>query len=132
MAESQIIDLFIYNNNTNRKGNSMGKYSKATVYFSSYAKLPEELPSAHYNRNLDIGLIINFQTGDIEGLSCTLITEDTKEFLKSIIVGYNLNDGIDILIEELKSRFFGSSQKALCVTLRSIYEKYQTFLKEKA
>ncbi|MBP2028450.1 hypothetical protein J2Z35_002253 [Acetoanaerobium pronyense] len=109
----------------------MEKYDKTTVYFSSYAKLPGELPSAHYNRNLDIGLIINWETGRIEGLSCTLITQDTKDFLKSIIIGYNVSNGIEPLIDEIKNRFFGSSQKALCVILKSIYEKYESYLEEK-
>lgn len=107
-------------------------YSKNTVYFSSYAKLPQEIPSSFYNKNLDIGLIINYETGIIEGLSCTLITDETKEFLKSIIIGYNINEkGIDPLVDEIKNRFWGSSQKALCVVLKMIYEKYTAWMEER-
>lgn len=104
-------------------------YNQNTVYFSAYAKLPSEMPSAKLSQNLDIGLIINFETGLIDGMSCTLMTEDTKDFLKSIIVGYPIQRlGIDPLIEEIKSRFFGASQKAVCVVLKAIDEKYSAWL----
>ncbi|SCZ80879.1 DUF3870 domain-containing protein [Acidaminobacter hydrogenoformans] len=107
----------------------MTVYDRNTVYFSAYAKLPCEMPSAHLNQNLDIGLIINYETGIVVGMSCTLITSDTKDFLKSIIVGYPIKElGIEPLIEEIKFRFLGASQKAVCVVLKATYEKYLAWM----
>ncbi|MZQ98224.1 MAG: DUF3870 domain-containing protein [Acidaminobacter sp.] len=110
----------------------MPKFGKNTVYFSSYAKLPGEMPSAYFNRNLDIGLIINYETHTIEGMSCTLITEDTKEFLKSIFIGSRMDEsGVQQLINEINHRYFGASQKAICVIVKMLYEKYNAWIAER-
>jgi len=110
----------------------MKRYSESCVYFSSYAKLPADMPSGEIYKSLDVGLIINADSGEIEDASITLLTEEAKNFIKQIIVGYNMNDcGIEPLIEIVKSKYFGSSQKAICVTLRCLYGKYELWRKNK-
>ncbi len=107
----------------------MVKYSESTIYVSAYAKLPTEMPSAELYKSLDMGLVIDKDTGEILDASITLVTEETKAFLKSIIVGYVIDDnGVDPLITRIKSRYFGASQKAICVTLRLLLEKYHQIL----
>lgn len=108
----------------------MKQFSDTTIYLSAYAKLPTDMPSGEVYKSLDIGLIIDYDTNKIEGASITLITDETKEFLKQIITGYNLKNGIEPLVEEIKKRYFGNSQKAICVALKLIYEKYVNWCKE--
>lgn len=107
------------------------KYNDQTVYFSAYAKLPEEMPSAYCYKGIDIGLVIDTQTGKVVDASFTLITEEARTFLKEIILDHDLHkEGIDPIIESIKCRFFGSSQKAICVALRGVFEKYQMWLQK--
>lgn len=108
----------------------MQKYSDKSIYLSAHAKLPADMPSGEVYKALDIGLVINFKTGEVEDASITLLTIEAISFLKQIIVGYNMNDNtIEPLLEIIKSRYFGASQKAVCVALRLIYEKYEDFKK---
>lgn len=110
----------------------MEKYRETSIYISAYAKLPTEMPSAELYKSLDMGLVIDSQTGEILDAAITLVTEETKKFLKGILVGESLGEkGMEPIIEEIKARYFGTSQKAICVTLKLIYEKYLNLLKMK-
>jgi hypothetical protein len=54
------------------------------------------------------------------------VTREAKIFLKDIIRGYNIyeNNGIEPLIDKLKSRFYGASQKCIAAILRDVYKKF--------
>jgi len=106
----------------------MKQYSENSIYLSAYSKLPAEMPSAEIYKAIDIGLIINTDTGEIEDASVTLLTDEARNFLKQILIGYKLNqDTVDPLIETIKKRYHGASQRAICVTLKLLYEKYVKF-----
>lgn len=109
----------------------MKDYSENSIYLSAYAKLPSEMPSAEMYKALDIGFVIDLKTGMIEDVSITLLTDEARNFLKQIIVGYNIDKGgIDHLIETIKKKYFGASQKAVCVTIKLIYDKYISWKQE--
>lgn len=108
----------------------MEKYSDNSVYLSAFAKLPSDMPSAEMYKAVDIGLVINPLSGEIEDASITLLTDEARSFIKQIILGYNVDkDSIDPLISKIKSRYFGTSQKAICVALKLVYEKYLEYKK---
>lgn len=108
------------------------EYSTDTVYFIAYSKLPSGVAVAKMMDLVGVGLIINYKTGIIEDVSCTLITSEAKLFLKSIMVGFNLHENdISELIEDINFRFNGLSQKAICVATKLSYERYLTWKQEK-
>lgn len=95
------------------------------VYIISYAKLPSNVSAAVYVGHLGLGFIVNHQTGVIEDISCTLLTKVARNFLKNLIIGYNIHENsIEPLIEKVKLLFHGNSQKAICVVLKDNYNKY--------
>jgi len=109
----------------------MTKYSKESIYLSAFAKLPTDMPSGGMYKAVDIGLVINPELEVVEDASITLLTDESVDFLKQIMVGYNLSeDGVDSLLETIKMRYFGTSQKAICVALKLVYEKYSIWKKE--
>lgn len=109
----------------------MNKYSASSIYLSAHAKLPTDMPSGEMYKAVDIGLIINYDSGLIEDASVTLLTDEARFFLKQIIVGHNINENnIESLLEMIKKRYLGASQKAICVALKQIYEKYLIWKKE--
>lgn len=95
------------------------------VYFISYSKLPSNIAAAVYEGYVGVGFIINFHTGIIEDISCTLLTEVARNFLKCIIVGYNINDDIEPLLEKIRNRFYGHSQKSICVIIQENFNLYK-------
>lgn len=117
--------IFIYG------GEPVKQYDRNTVYFISYAKLPENISAGKLHGVVGIGLIINTKTGIIEDAVSTLLTDEAKAFLKSMIVGFNLHENnIDDLTNEISYRFHGVSRKAVCVALKGTYEKYETWKNE--
>lgn len=103
----------------------MNKYNENCIYFSAHAKLPSDMPSGEVYKAVDVALIIDPDTGTIEDASITLLTNEAVSFLKQIIIGYNLNENsVEPLLEKIKNKYFGNSQKAICVSLKLIYEKY--------
>lgn len=100
-------------------------FPKETIYISSFSKLPSGIPSESVYKSLDIAVIVNTQTGVITNTSITLFTDLACDFLKSLIVGFNIkDDDIDILLEEIRLRYHGSAQKAIIVAIKKIAEKY--------
>lgn len=105
-------------------------YTQSTYYISAYAKLSAEMPSGGVYKGLDMGFVIDMETGIVVDTSITLLTEETRKFIKDLIVGFDLNNGVDKLINIFKKRYHGTSQKAICVVIKQIYEKYLLLKKE--
>lgn len=100
-------------------------YSDDTVYFISYAKLSNAIPAGKLMDYVGVGLVINQVTGIIEDISCTLLTEEAKFFLKDIIINFNVHEeNIEVLLKKISDRYHGMSQKSVCVAVHSTYERY--------
>lgn len=100
-------------------------YDENTVYFISYARLSNSIPAGKLLDVVGVGLIIDQVTGEIVDTSCTLITDEAKIFLKSIIVGFNLHqEPIEKLTHNISKRYHGMSQKAICVAVQGAYDRY--------
>jgi hypothetical protein len=100
-------------------------YSNETVYFISYAKLPDNMTAGLMHKIVGLGMVINYKTGVIEDISCTLMTSVAKRFLDDVFIGYNLMDqGVEPLVEQVKFRFHGNSQKSLCVVVKENYKRF--------
>ncbi|MCC5909666.1 MAG: DUF3870 domain-containing protein [Clostridiaceae bacterium] len=109
-------------------GGAMKYYEEDTVYFISYAKLPSEIPAAALHKVVGVGVIINNKTGRIIDVSCTLLTQEAKDFVKSVLVGHNVHEeDIDDIIQVIKHRYHGYAQKAICVAIRGSIERYNTW-----
>lgn len=104
------------------------KYSDDSVYFSASSKLPMGIPSGEVYECLNVGLVINKKTGIIEDTSITLLSDGAVRFLEYLIIGFNLHEqDIEILLNSIRSRYFGSSQKAICVAINLAYERYKSY-----
>ncbi len=101
-------------------------YSKETIYISGISKLPTGMPSENVYKSVDVALIINKKTGIIENTSITLLTDVASDFLRSLIVGFNIREtDIEVLFDEIRERYHGSAQKAIIVAIKKIAEKYE-------
>lgn len=102
----------------------MEKYHKKTLYLVGDAKTAINNPiTTQYNAYF-IALIIDAEKQTIIDVGVSTILEETRQFVKSIFVGYSMNEGEMPLIEEIKLRYYGSSQKALIVAWKDAYKKY--------
>lgn len=94
-------------------------YRDETVYFISYAKLPDNMTAGLMHKIVGLGMVINYKTGIIEDISCTLMTTVAKQFLEDVLIGHNLHEnGIDSLLDKIRFRFHGNSQIPMCCSQR--------------
>lgn len=106
-------------------------FGEDTVYFVSYAKLPDNTSATHLHKVVGVGFLINTKTGIIEDVMVTLISDLCKEFLAYLMIGHNIEkDGVDGLVEKVEKRFFGYSQKAVIVAIKGVYKRYLQWKQE--
>lgn len=103
----------------------MRDFGENTAYFVSYAKLPEDMSAKTMYNQVGVGFLINMETGIIEDVVITLVSEMCREFLKFLMVGHNIRDnGVDELIRKVELRYHGHAQKAVVVAIKGTYERY--------
>lgn len=106
-------------------------FGEDTVYFVSYARLPDNTSATHLHKVVGVGFLINTKTGIIEDVMVTLISDLCKDFLSYLLIGHNIDrDGVDALVEKVEKRFFGYSQKAVIVAIKGVYKRYLQWKKE--
>lgn len=107
----------------------MNKYNKNTLYIVGDSKTAINNPiTVQYNAYF-IALIVDSENKVIIDVGVSTMLQETREFVKSIFVGYQMEKGQNPLIEEIKGRYHGSSQKALIVAWKDAYKKYEQLLK---
>ncbi|SKC38643.1 DUF3870 domain-containing protein [Maledivibacter halophilus] len=102
----------------------MSKYHKKTLYVVGDSKTATNNPiTAQFNAYF-IALIIDMESEMILDMGVSTILEETRNFVKSIFIGYSMKRGEEPLIEEIEQRYYGSSKKALIVAWKDAYKKY--------
>ena len=58
-----------------------------------------------------------------------MVTGLAKEFVSNLIIGYDMNQGIEPLVKEMEHRYQGHLKKALASSVRMIGAQYAEMLK---
>lgn len=109
----------------------MNKYHKETLYIVGDSKTAINNPITTQFNAYFIALIIDIENEDIIDMGVSAILDETKEFVKSIFIGYSMKKGEEPLIEEIDRRYYGSSKRALIVAWKDAYKKYVKVTKNK-
>jgi hypothetical protein len=99
-----------------------------TIFITGYAKLPSSITAAKLYEVIAVGVEIDPNTGIIVECDCTLATTVGRNFLKKLVLGYNLSYGIDDLLNRFEVRYHGSARKAIITALKIMYEKWLAYL----
>ncbi|QEK12939.1 DUF3870 domain-containing protein [Crassaminicella thermophila] len=99
-------------------------YEKNTIYVLGTSKISKNDPIAALYDILFIGIILERDSGKIIDSTCNMVRDVTSDFIKSILVGYQLLDDIDEIIDEIKDRFYGMAQKAVIAAIKDARNKY--------
>ncbi len=94
------------------------------IFVTGYAKLPQGITAAELYSIIAVGMMIDRDTGLIADVDCTLATEMGKNFVKSLVIGKNLNE-VDAIDAEFNLNYYGSAKKALISAIRTCNEKYR-------
>ncbi|WP_026580678.1 DUF3870 domain-containing protein [Bacillus sp. J33] len=102
-------------------------YRQNTVYIIGDSKTSLNNPIMQKYNGFFVALVIDRETDQIVDAECSSTINLTSLFIKSIFVGKSILE-IDKVMEEIESRYFGSSQKALMVAFKNAHIKYTQIL----
>jgi hypothetical protein len=97
---------------------------RTEIFVTGYAKLPQGITAAELYSIIAVGMMVDRNTGVIADVDCTLATEMGKNFVKSLVVGKNLNE-VEAIDAEFNENYFGSAKKALISAIRTCNEKFR-------
>lgn len=100
------------------KGLGYMEYPENTVYLVGHAKVASDNPISISYGIFFLPFVVDLHTHQIIDVSCNAILDISRDFIRSMLVGCDLLDGLDEAIRRVRSRYFGSSQKALVAALR--------------
>ncbi len=101
------------------------------VLFSGYARLPSNTTAQKFYEELAMVAVIDMNTGVIHNVECTMVTGLAKDFVREIIVGYDMNRGVDDLLKKLEYKYQGHLKKALASAMKMIGTQYAELVNNK-
>ncbi len=101
-----------------------------TVLLSGYAKLPTNITAEMVYEMLAVAVLFDRRSGIILEAEASMVTNIARKFIAELLVGYNLNDGPDELMEDFETYYHGNAKRALETAIRMIFSKYQEYIAE--
>lgn len=99
-------------------------YEKNTIYITGTAKIATNDPIADIFETFFIGIILDKNDGRIIDVTCNMVKDVTSDFIKSMLIGFSLADEVELIIDEIKSRFHGIAQKAVIAAVKDARNRY--------
>lgn len=101
-----------------------------TLFLAGYARLPQGMAAKTVFESMTITVEIEPKYGVILAADCTLITELGRNFIGTLLRGYSLNDGIEVIITAIEESYRGKAMSALIAALRDLEHQYQNVKKK--
>ncbi|MFB7141524.1 DUF3870 domain-containing protein [Gottfriedia sp. NPDC056225] len=98
-------------------------YNKDTIYIIGDAKTSSNNPIMQKYNAFFIGLVVDRTSHSIIDADCSATIPLTSAFVKQLFVKQSMLD-VDGVINDINTRYFGSSQKALSVAFKNAHIKY--------
>lgn len=99
-------------------------YDKNTIYILGTSKISQNDPISAIYDIFFIGVILEGDSGIIIDATCNMVRDVTADFIKSILIGYDLMNDIDKITDEIQDRFHGMAQKAVVAAVKDARNKY--------
>lgn len=96
-----------------------------TYFIAGHSKLPEKMAAKNVFEVLTITAEIDTKYGVILEASCTLATEHGRQFVRQLLRGYSLRDGIQEPIRQVQTYYRGRAANALIAALKDLYAQYE-------
>lgn len=96
-----------------------------TMLFVGYARVPQGTTARGLYDVIGFALEVEASSGRVVEASCTLAVPAAEQFVRKILVGRDLSEGIGPIMKELERRFHGPTQRAVIVALKAAYERFR-------
>ena len=102
----------------------MKREELSTIFVTGYAQAPKGTRLFDAGHTIGVMLEIEKKTHIIVNADCTFVTDLARDYFKRLIVGYNLLDDIETIIELVKVHIFIPSTQSMIVALRITHQRY--------
>ncbi|MGD8189889.1 DUF3870 domain-containing protein [Brevibacillus ginsengisoli] len=98
-----------------------------TYFFAGHARLPQGMAATSVYETLTITVEIEPKYGVILTASCTLATQQGRDFVGNLLRGHSLKEDMDEIIHDLHQYYRGRAVNALIAAVKDIYSQYEQF-----
>lgn len=105
-------------------------YEKSTVYIVGHGKTSSENAITSNFKIFFIGLVIDTKDDMVVDMECSATISITSRFIRDLFIGKSFADYDPQIEEDIKMRYYGTSQKALITAYKDAVKKYKE-VKEK-
>jgi hypothetical protein len=99
-------------------------YDRETLYLVGDAQAPSNNPITQQFNSFFIALVVDPSNDKIIDAGCSSTIQLTNDFVRSILVGQSILSTTEVETQ-IRTRYFGSSQKALVVAFKDAQKKYK-------
>ncbi|SCM82425.1 conserved hypothetical protein [uncultured Sporomusa sp.] len=99
-------------------------YAPNTIFITGQAKPSKEDAISTVYNVFFLSFIVDTETDLIVDVTCNTVRTMTQDFIRSLLIGQNLANGIDGMVRDIQQRFFGLVQKTLIVALKDAHNRY--------
>ena len=96
-----------------------------TVLVSGYALTPKGTTLHEQLKTFGVVLEIDTESDTIVDAAFMLLSDLGRDFCRRLVVGYNLNEGVDPLLARVSDALLLPSQPAITMALRAAVQRYQ-------
>jgi hypothetical protein len=101
------------------------KPGKDVIYVVGHARLPSETTAKHVYDILSLGLALDRESGRILEVSCTTLPPYGNEFIREILLGKKIEEDLDTITEEIRSRYICRTSNALLAALEDLLKRFK-------
>ncbi|MDN3019145.1 DUF3870 domain-containing protein [Paenibacillus sp. BSR1-1] len=91
-----------------------------TIFLAGHARLPQGMAAKSVFDTLTITAEVDIKYGVILEASCTLATEQGRDFIGRILRGISLKDSVEDAIEEIETYYRGKATNAIVAALKDL------------
>lgn len=100
-----------------------------TVFVSGYTQAPKGTKLFEAGSTIGVMLEVDRKSNQIVDVECTFVTQLAKNYLKKLMIGYNLHDDLDEMIETIEHNLFIPSTQSIIVALKIAHQRYMDSVK---
>ncbi|MDM5200527.1 DUF3870 domain-containing protein [Fictibacillus enclensis] len=101
-----------------------------TVLVTGYAKAPQGSSMFELYKTSGIVIEIDTETNLIVNAEFTFVTELARDFLRRVIVGYDLSQGIDGLVQRIEDYYYTPSTNSVIMAVKAAYKRYMEKMRQ--
>lgn len=100
-------------------------FNSKTMFIAGHAKLPQGMAAKNIFDSLSITAEVDVKYGVIIEASCTLATEQGRDFVGELLKGFSLKEGVAEAAECIQNYYRGKASKTLIAALKDLEQHYQ-------